>query len=153
MQLRPVRYEEAAPLVEAMAGELTIRYGGEGGPSHADPADFLPPVGVFLVGSVDGIDVACGGLRPLHGFGERLGEVKRMYVAPSHRGRGLSRVVLGALLDHARAVGLARVWLETGTAQPEAMSLYESVGFAAIPPYGQYKDHPESRCFALALDP
>lgn len=151
MQLRTVSYDEASDLVAAMGEELSLRYGGIGGPSHADAADFLPPQGVFLVGAVGGRDVACGGLRPLVGFGPGLGEVKRMYVAPSVRGRGLSRVLLRALVAHARSVGMTRLWLETGTAQPEAMALYESEGFRPIPPYGTYKDEPESRCYALDL--
>jgi putative acetyltransferase len=74
-----------------------------------------------------------------------------MYVAPSHRGQGVSRLVLRALLDHARAVGLAEVWLETGVRQPEAISLYESEGFTPIAAYGFYKENAESRCFRLVL--
>ena len=152
MQLRTVSYDEASDLVAAMGEELTIRYGGIGGPSHADAADFLPPQGVFLVGAVDGVDVACGGVRQLEGFGPGLGgEVKRMYVVPSVRGRGLSRVLLRTLVAHARSVGMTGLWLETGTAQPEAMALYESEGFRPIPRYGTYKDEPESRCYALDL--
>jgi putative acetyltransferase len=142
-ELRQVGYEEAAALVAALNAEMSQRYEDES-ESPADAAEFLPPYGVFLMAG----DVACGGLRLLE---PGIGEVKRMYVAPAHRGHGVSRRVLRALLDHARAVGLTEVWLETGVRQPEAISLYESEGFAPIPPYGFYKEYAESRCFRLVL--
>lgn len=147
MDLRPVALAEAADLVAAMVAEMSARYGGEGAsPLEAD--DFLPPDGLLLVGSVDGRDVACGGLRLL---APGVGEVKRMYVEPAVRGRGLSRQLLRALLQHARDRGLREVRLETGALQPEAIGLYESEGFVPVPPYGHFKDEPLSRCYALAL--
>ncbi|HUR12851.1 MAG TPA: GNAT family N-acetyltransferase [Mycobacteriales bacterium] len=147
MELRSVTYEQALPLVDALSSELTIRYGG-GPASVADPSDFVPPYGRFFVVTVDGQDVACGGVRRLT---DEIGEVKRMYVEPSARGRGLSRLVLSELVAFARSAGYRFLWLETGLRQPEAIALYESAGFAPIDKYGQYKDEPESRCYSLAL--
>lgn len=145
--LRPVAYDDAHPLVAALGREMTERYGG-GEPSQAEPADFLPPHGVFLVAEVAGVPAGCGGVRR---WSADVAEVKRMYVVPAYRGRGVARALLAALVEHSRAAGFGEVRLETGTAQPEAMALYESAGFVAIPPYGQYRDHPESRCYALRL--
>jgi GNAT superfamily N-acetyltransferase len=147
LTLRPVGFAEATVLTTALETELVQRYGG-GGASPIDGADFHPPYGLLLVARIDGEDVACGGLR-LHEVG--VGEVKRMYVAPPVRGRGVARSLLRALLDHARSVGLRAVWLETGTMQPEAIGLYESEGFTPIEPYGYFKDEPLSRCYALVL--
>lgn len=147
MRIRPVGYDEAAALTAAMVTELSHRYGGDGA-SPADASDFEPPHGVFLVAAVDGVDVACGGLRRLN---DTTGEVKRMYAAPAVRGQGVGRAVLRGLVDRARATGLEQVWLETGTLQPEAIALYTSEGFEPIPPYGHFKDEPLSRCFALTL--
>lgn len=130
-----------------MEAELSVRYGG-GGASPASASDFAPPYGVFLVAAVDGVDVACGGLRALS---DGVGEVKRMYCDPAHRGRGLARGLLQALLDHARSVGLREVRLETGTLQPEAIALYVSEGFTPISAYGHFADEPLSRCFARTL--
>ncbi len=147
MELRAVPYADARPLTAALAQEMADLYGGgEEGPAH--PEQFLPPYGVFLVVTVDGRDIACGGLRLHH---EGVGEVKRMYVEPDSRGCGLSRRVLQALLDHARGVGLAEVWLETGSLQPQAIGLYESVGFTPLVPYGDHKDDERSRCYRLSL--
>jgi GNAT superfamily N-acetyltransferase len=80
-----------------------------------------------------------------------IGEVKRMYVVPEARRRGISRLLLRGLVDEARALGYAELWLETGTAQPEAMALYESEGFEPIPSYGQYKRYANSRCYRLVI--
>lgn len=143
MDLRPVGYDEARSLVAALAAEMSARYEDDT-ESPADAAEFLPPYGVFLM--VD--QVACGGLRLLE---PGVGEIKRMYVAPEHRGQGVSRLVLRGLLDHARSVGLREVWLETGVRQPEAIWLYESEGFVPIAPYGFYKEYDDSRCFRLVL--
>ena len=147
MELRSVSYEDARPLVDALNDELMVRYGG-GEPSVAHPEQFLPPYGAFFVLTVEGVDVACGAVRRLT---DEIGEVKRMYVDPTVRGRGLSRVVLGGLVSFARSVGYRELWLETGVAQPEAISLYESSGFRAIERYGQYKDDERARCYALTL--
>jgi GNAT superfamily N-acetyltransferase len=148
MELRSVPFGEAQELTAAMVAELNERYGEDGSASPADGADFLPPYGVFLVVTVDGQDVACGGLRLLE---PGIGEVKRMYAAPEVRGGGLARRVLRALLEHAGSVGLREVWLETGTLQPEAIALYESEGFAPIPRYGYFQDEPLSLCYARRL--
>jgi GNAT superfamily N-acetyltransferase len=145
--VRAVPFEAAAHLTGPMVAELSARYGGDGA-SPADGADFLPPYGVFLVASVDGTDVACGGLRRLD---DGVGEIKRMYAAPEVRGHGIARGLLRALLEHARGAGLREVWLETGTLQPEAIGLYASEGFTPIEKYGYYKDEDLSRCYGIWL--
>ena len=80
-----------------------------------------------------------------------VGEIKRMYTRPEARRRGIARTLLAALEVRAVGLGYRRLVLETGTKQPEAMTLYEALGYAPIAPYGQYKDFPDSRCFAKAL--
>ncbi len=148
MELNAVPYEDAHRLAEAMSDEMKVRYDDNEGASPAHPEDFLPPYGVFLLGVVEGQEVACGGLRLLQ---PGVGEIKRMYVEPAQRGRGLSRQLLRALLEHARDVGLSEVRLETGTLQPEAIALYLSEGFVPIAAYGHFADHPQTLCYALVL--
>ena len=145
LHLRSVAYEDrdAQRLIAEMGQELDRRY-GDGGLSPAAPHEFAPP-GVFLVAGLDGRAVGCGGLRPLAG-GD--GDVKRMFVEPAARGRGVARAVLAALVAHARSQGMARLVLETGTAQPEAIALYESAGWSPIAPFGQ---DPRTRCYELRL--
>lgn len=148
MELTAVAYADAVRLASAMSEEMKLRYDDDEGASPAHPEDFLPPYGVFMVGAVEGQDVACGGLRLLE---PGVGEIKRMYVDPDHRGKGLSRQLLVALLEHARAAGLGEVRLETGTLQPEAIGLYVSEGFLPIAAYGHFADHPQTLCYALVL--
>lgn len=136
----------AVRLIEAMGAEMQARY-GDGGLSPAQPQQFLAP-GAFLLAELDGIAVGCGGLRP---NGEDAAEIKRMYVDPAARGRGIARELLRALVAHARTQGLTRLLLETGTAQPEAIGLYESEGWTPVPPFGHYADDPRTRCYGLDL--
>jgi GNAT superfamily N-acetyltransferase len=149
VQLTPAAYDDpvAAALIEAVQQEYEVRYGGRDA-TPVSPAEFSPPLGFFLVGRVAGEAVACGGWRVAE---PGLGELKRMYVAPAHRGRGLSRLLLVALESAARAAGLHRLRLETGYAQPEAISLYESCGYRPIEKFGVYRDEPGSHCYGKTL--
>ncbi len=63
-----------------------------------------------------------------------------MYVRDRYRGRGLARMVLSHLEETAQSQGIARAILETGLMQPEAVALYRSSGYVAIPPFGYYAD-------------
>ena len=109
-----------------------------------------PPQGCFVVAWLDDVAVGCGALKPLRA-GERVGEIKRMHTLPSARRQGVSRALLAHLEDAARRLDYRRLQLETGTAQPEALALYEAHGWHRITPYGRYKDSGESVCFAKDL--
>jgi GNAT superfamily N-acetyltransferase len=106
---------------------------------------------VFLVAWANGEPVACGALRPLHDD-PTVGEIKRMYTRPAGRRQGLSRRLLLRLEEVALELGYPRLQLETGLAQPEAMALYESEGWARIESYGFYKHSPQSVCYGKVLD-
>lgn len=151
MEIRRENYEAFASqaLVAALNAELLDRYDGydgSGGPQVA--ADFEPPYGAFVVGWDGEEPVACGGVLR---YDETTAEIRRMYVAPSARGRGLSRPMLAALEDEARELGYDFVRLETGDRQPEAIKLYVSSGFEPIPRYGPFVDDPRSVCFEKRL--
>jgi GNAT superfamily N-acetyltransferase len=150
VELRVVTFDhpDAVRLITEVQQEYVVRYGGID-ETPTDPAEFAPPQGLFVVGYLDGTPVACGGWRVRVPGGEA--EVKRMYVAPAARGRGLSRVLLKELERTVAAAGLGRVILETGLAQPEAIALYTSSGYTPIESYGIHRDSPNSRCFAKHL--
>jgi len=95
----------------------------------ATPAEMAPPGGAFLVAYEHDRPLACGGLRRLDA---ETAEVKRMYVVPEARGRGLGRSLLAALEQEARRLGYRRARLDTGPRQPHARALYESAGYTAI---------------------
>jgi GNAT superfamily N-acetyltransferase len=140
---------EAAALVDALLDDLAGRYGGRDA-FHPDPASLAPPDGVFVVARLDGVPAGCGGFRR---FADGVAEIKRMYVAPEARRRGVGQAVLADLEARARALGYGSIRLETGTNQPEAMALYEAAGYRAMVPYGHYRESPMSRCFEKDLHP
>lgn len=80
-----------------------------------------------------------------------VGEIKRMYVRPEHRGRGVARRLIGSAEAVARHRGATALRLATGVRQPEAVSLYESLGYRPIPAYGKYVDEPTALCYAKPL--
>jgi GNAT superfamily N-acetyltransferase len=138
----------AQSLIAEVQQEYVVRYGGPDA-TVIDPAQFAPPYGVFFVATADGEPIGCGGLRR-HDDG--VVEVKRMFVRVAYRRRGHARALLRALEDRARQQGYRRVVLETGLAQPEALALYASEGYAPIDGFGHYKDAPLSRSFAKDLE-
>ena len=141
MRFEPVPADTppASDLVAAMVAEMALVYGPidvPGMPS-ATPADFAPPHGTFLVGFDDeGAPVCGGGIKRLD---DEAAEIKRMYVVPSARGRGLARVLLAALEDAARDLGYTVVRLDTGPRQPHAPRLYEATGYR---PIGNFNANP-----------
>jgi ribosomal protein S18 acetylase RimI-like enzyme len=146
---RPYGHPDVVALTEAVQGHYRELYGGAD-ESPMEVADFEEPTGYFVVGYIEGVPAAMGGWRRL---GDRPGlpspnaaEIKRMYVAPSFRGRGLSRIVLAALETSARAAGLDWLVLETGEPQTSAIGLYRAAGYAEVDgtPYGHYLGEPES---------
>lgn len=125
---------------------MTALYQGEAdiGPTR-DAAMFEPPAGIFLVlRDDDGRAVACGGIVR---FDQERGELKRMYVVPELRGRGLGRRLLVELEQAAEQLGYRGVVLETGDLQPEALGLYETSGYQRIPCYPPYNSRALSLCF------
>src|SRR3954468_22122722 len=128
----------ARELVARVQAEYTERYGGPDA-AAVDPAEFLPPVGLFLIAEVDGIPAGCGAWR-VHEPG--VVEVKRMYVAPPFRRVGLAQALLDALELTAARAGHRFVVLNSGYRQPEALALYDRAGYGPVPGYGVYAAAP-----------
>ncbi|MER5352447.1 GNAT family N-acetyltransferase [Kitasatospora sp. NPDC002551] len=139
-----------AQLLAAEVQQEYVRRYGEADLTELHPEHFEPPAGLFLVAYLDGAPVACGGWRAKRAasFGIRAtdAELKRMFVRPQARGRGLARVVLRHLEQTAAGAGRTRFILETGTEQPEAVALYTSEGYTAIEKFGLYREHEQSIC-------
>jgi GNAT superfamily N-acetyltransferase len=158
MRIERARYDQpdALKLNDAVQQEYAERYGSEGDITPLDPAMFEPPHGLYLL-AYDDEDrpVATGAWRAQHhndeGYADGDAEIKRMYVVPEARGRGLARAILAMLEDDARTAGRTRMVLETGTAQPEAIALYVSSGYEPAAKFGVYRFEPASRCFAKPL--
>ena len=92
--------------------------------------------------------MACGAWQPLE---PGVAELKRMYVRPAYRGRGIARQLVVALEEEAFAAGRPVLRLETGTYLTRAIALYRSAGYRPIPVYGEYVGNPYSVCFEKRL--
>jgi GNAT superfamily N-acetyltransferase len=138
---------DAQALIQRLDAELYSRYPGNSvhgfKPGEAD--NFR---GIFLVARSAGKPVGCGAVRLLE---PGVGEIKRMFVEASFRGRGIAPQILGKLEAAAQEAGCQVLRLETGPRQPEAIKLYESSGYLPIPRFGEYVDDPLSMCFEKRL--
>jgi GNAT superfamily N-acetyltransferase len=143
----PYDSPDALALARAQRDELLARYGNHGSGGEPEAEEFSES-GAFLVVRLESRPVACGGVRRL---ADGVAEIKRMYVVPDGRGRGIGRTLLAALEREASDAGLPCVRLETGCRQPEAIALYERAGYRRIPPYGPFVDDPDSVCFEKTL--
>lgn len=141
----------ARELILALNAELAREYPEEGA-NHfrLDPEEVAGDRGAFLIAWRGERPVGCGAVRRLDA---RTGEMKRMYVVPEERGRGVGRALVEHLEAVARGLGLGRLVLETGTRQVRAVALYQKLGFQEIERFGEYVHSPLSFCMAKTLDP
>jgi GNAT superfamily N-acetyltransferase len=101
----------------------------------------------FFVTRYQDEPAGCGGIK----FYPDYGEVKRMYVRPSHRGLGLGKAMLNHLADYAQQQNIRMLRLETGIYQVEAIGLYERYGFQKRPPFSEYEVSPLNLYFEKQL--
>lgn len=122
-----------AVLLQAMRDEMRELYTGLDMDSdelpRAGAAELGPPSGALVVGWVGGEPVCVGGVKR---FDERVCEIKRMFVVPAWRGRGVARALLRQLEHTARRIGYGMARLDTGPKQVGARGLYASEGYAEI---------------------
>jgi len=144
---RPMSHPDADALCAAVQAEYVTLYGG-GDSSPIHPDDFEPPGGAFLVGYVGGRAVASAGWRRLSAEQAAsnlpTAEIKRVYVDPAYRCRGLARDIVLALERDAHTAGIDRLVLETGPMQPAAIQLYRRLGYTDTTGGGwsQYAGYP-----------
>jgi GNAT superfamily N-acetyltransferase len=137
---RRYNHPDVVRLTADVQAEYVVRYGGPDA-TPVNPTQFDPPDGVFLVGEWDGVPVAMGGWRTQEAggsSGNRVAEIKRMYVVQSARRHGFAAVILRALERTAAEAGFTRIVLETGQRQPEAIAMYERHSYLPVQPFGHY---------------
>jgi GNAT superfamily N-acetyltransferase len=133
----PADSDDAVALREAMVSSVVRLYDADRGPGpSATDADFSQPGGAFVALYEDDRAVAGGGIKRLD---DETCEIKRMYVVPEARGRGLGRVLLEALEAEARRMGYRAARLDTGPEQPGAQRMYEGAGYQ---PIGNFNANP-----------
>jgi putative acetyltransferase len=143
IESRPALDAELSALVMAQQRELREADGGLDGQvfvPHDDAA--------YLAVVVGGRVVACGAWQALE---PGVAEIKRMYVRPAYRGRGIARQLIVALEEEILAADRSIIRLETGTYLPAAIALYRSAGYLPIPVFGEYVGNPFSVCFETRL--
>jgi GNAT superfamily N-acetyltransferase len=140
VELRAAAYDSpvAQDLVARVQQEYVVRYGGPDA-AVVDAAEFAPPNGLFLVAYDGGVAAGCGAWR-VHAPG--LVEIKRVFVDASFRRRGLAEVIMAALEDTAARAGYREAVLNTGPEQPEALALYDRLGYRPVAGFGVYADSP-----------
>ncbi|MEH6682294.1 MAG: GNAT family N-acetyltransferase [Sediminicola sp.] len=140
------RNEEFKALVAQLDADLALR----DGPDHLyyDQFNKIVDIPYALLAFLGNKAVGCGAIKE---FDPMSMEVKRMYLLPPYRGRGIASEVLKGLEIWAKELGYERCVLETGKKQPEAIALYRKNGYLPIPNYGQYKGIDNSVCFEKIL--
>ncbi len=133
-------------LVVLLDGDLTSRYGElQKHYSRFNHIDFLDTV---VIAYENEVPAGCGCFRY---FAPETIEIKRMYVRPEFRGRGISRQLLTELEKWALEKGSKKSVLETGNQQAEAIHLYHNAGYTEIPNYGNYEGNETSICMSKKL--
>ena len=133
-------------LVRQLDAYLTVTDGDE----HAfyDQYNQLDDIPHVIVAYQDDEPVGCGAIKP---FSPTAMEVKRMYVVPAMRQRGIAGQILTGLENWAAELGCTKCVLETGLRQVEAVRFYERAGYGRIPNYGPYVGMANSVCFGKTL--
>lgn len=133
-------------LVTELDADLQNRYGEQ--QAFFSQFNKLNHIHHVIVAYENELPVGCGAFKL---FEETVVEIKRMYVQPQHRGKGIAAQILQALEQWAKEEGFTACVLETGLNQPEAIRLYEKTGYVRIPNYGQYAGVDISICMRKEL--
>lgn len=134
-------------LVALLDQDLAVRDGDD----HTFYAQFnkVDTIKEVVVAYQNGAPVGCGAIKP---FSATEAEVKRMFVHPDYRKQGIAAKVLNELESWAAELGFTSCVLETGKKQPEAIALYQKVGYHIRPNYGQYIGVDNSVCMSKLLN-
>jgi GNAT superfamily N-acetyltransferase len=134
-------------LVADLDAELWLRYPAI--QQNFAPYNKIDQSARVVIAYLDDQPVGCGCFRPMDDPG--CIEMKRMYVMPAVRGRGIAKLILDELERWAIGEGFSNSKLETGFNQPEAVAVYRRCGYEVIPNYPPYTDMKESMCMAKIL--
>jgi putative acetyltransferase len=101
------------------------------------PGDYAPPNGrLILAGWVEGDQEKLAGCIAVHGLEDGVCEMKRLYVRPEFRGKGIGQALAGAVVEEAREIGYRRMRLDSiPSVMAAAVAMYRSMGFREIPAY------------------
>ena len=134
-------------LVALLDQDLAVRDGED----HSFYAQFnqIDSIKEAVIAYQQRLPVACGAIKP---FSSTAAEVKRMFVHPDYRKQGIAAQIVTELENWAIELGFTAAVLETGKKQPEAIALYQKIGYHITPNYGQYIGVENSVCMAKSLN-
>ena len=133
-------------LVKALDKELEIRDGADH--SFYDQFNKIENINYVVLAVESNKALGCGALKE---FSEKTMEVKRMFVPPENRRKGIASLILEDLEKWSKEMGYEKCLLETGQKQPEAIALYTKCNYNRIPNYGPYENVQTSVCFEKVL--
>lgn len=148
LQISPCTLDELAPLFAALDQDLQARYPSLD-LSFVQLSHFDPAADIALIAKQGNQDVGCVVLKP---YAEHIAEIKRLFIAPAARRRGIAQQLLSQLEIIAQARSYTQIILETGDQQAEAVELYLRLGYQQTPAYPPYCDNSFSLCFAKNLN-
>ena len=148
--IRLIRTNSEDPVFVNLVRDLDIELALVDGEDHSFYSQFnkIDKIRYVVVAFDDEKPVGCGAIKE---FAKDTMEVKRMYVIPEKRNKGLASEVLKELENWTLELSYNKCILETGKRQPEAISLYKKNGYSNIPNYGQYSGVENSVCFQKVL--
>lgn len=139
--------EDFRRLVAMLDADLQIRDGAE----HAFYAQYnkIDKIREVVLAYQNEQAVGCGAFKE---YEPNVAEIKRMFVLPEKRGRGIAGKILSELEAWAKELNFSKCVLETGLKQPEAIGLYRKSGYETIPNYGQYAGVDNSVCMRKSIE-
>jgi GNAT superfamily N-acetyltransferase len=128
----------AAALLRAYAKSLPVDLAPQGFTQELAslPGAYAPPKGELLLAKRGDHVLGCIALKPLEP--PRTAEIKRLFVRPQARGKGVGKALIEAVLKTARQLGYGEIKLDTLPEMEGAIALYKANGFVPIPPYGSH---------------
>ncbi len=133
-------------LTDCLDKDLRSRYGST--QDEFDQYNIIINLETVVIACIDTQPVGCGCFKIIE---DDTVEVKRMFIEPAHRGKGIAAAILKELENWAGETGFSSIVLETGTLQPEAVQLYKKQGYQIIPNYHQYSGNYLSICMKKSL--
>lgn len=135
-------------LCHSLDNFLNELVGGEENRSVYIPYNQLDDIHDVVIAYDEDTPVGCASFKK---YDDKCAEVKRVFIKPEYRGRGISKQLMEFLENSARKHGYRRLILESGAPLTAAMALYKEIGYKIIPNYGQYQDMSDSICMGKEL--
>ena len=149
VSVRPAVFQDVKHLIDESNELMASLYPAES--NHlVSEQELEAPHSTLLAAELNSAVVGCVAMIPRD---EDYAEVKRLFVDPAFRGRGIGGRLMNSIEQHAQTHGIPCLRLEVGVAQPDAVGMYEALGYQSRPPFGHYVADPLSLFYEKELTP